>query len=283
MKITEIEGRLEEFRKQLKDEEKSETTIRQYLKDVSGMASWAKARNADALTKELVMDYKEELTACCTPATVNARLCGLNKFFSFAGCPECKVRLLRLQRDSFASAAREMTYEDYVQLLKTAYRKGDRRLQLIILTIGCTGIRVSELSAITVEALEKEEAVIRLKGKIRRILLPGRLCEILGQYAETRNIKSGPIFITRCGNPVNRTNLWKMMKNVCEEAGVSPEKVFPHNIRHLFARRYYDNTKDIAKLADILGHSSIETTRIYIRSTGEEERRQIEATGMLVD
>lgn len=283
MEIVKIEEKLGTYRKQLAAEEKSPATIEQYENDVRKFAAWAKAQGERELTKASVIQYKANIAEQSNPSTVNRRLCALNRFFSFAGCSECRVYLLKIQRDNFASHSQEMTREDYIRLLKAARSRGDTRLQLMLLTLGCTGIRVSELSAITVEAVREREAVIRLKGKIRRILLPEKLCIALGTYAEARNISAGPVFITRYGNPIDRSNIWKMLKRLCGIAGVSEEKVFPHNLRHLFAREYYAQNKDIAKLADILGHSSIETTRIYVRSTGAEERRQIEALGLFVE
>lgn len=210
------------------------------------------------------------------PATVNSKLTALNGFFRFLGRADCRVRLLRLQRRPFRDQSRELTRADYERLLAAAQRQGKPRLKLLLETICATGVRVSELKYITVEAAAHGSAEVALKGKIRMILLPGKLCRKLRQYAREQKIASGEIFLTGSGKSISRKQIWAEMKALCRQAGVEPSRVFPHNLRHLFATEFYRVCRDIVKLADVLGHSSIETTRIYLVTTGAEHARQLE-------
>ena len=229
------------------------------------------------ITKEMVIAYKSKLLAeHYAVRSVNSILASLNSLFTFLGWSDCKVKSMKLQRQIYCPEEKELTKAEYLRLVNTAKRKGKERLNLILQTICGTGIRVSELEYITVEAAKSGKAVVALKGKTRSVFLVKELQKKLLRYATEQNISSGTIFITRNGKPLSRTNIWREMKGLCQEAGVNPQKVFPHNLRHLFARVFYGIEKDIAKLADILGHSSINTTRIYIISTGSEHRKRME-------
>ena len=229
----------------------------------------------------LVLTWKAQLTAQYAPATVNAMLAGLNRFFDFAGRPECRVKVLRLQRRSFREAERELDRGEYRALVRTARTLGRERLALVMETICATGIRVGEMPFITVEAACRGRTDVALKGKVRTIFLPDRLCRRLLQYARKQKIASGEIFLTGGGKRLSRTQIWAEMKRLCCAAGVAADKVFPHNLRHLFARTFYRACQDVVKLADILGHSSIETTRIYLLTTGAEHLRRLERLGLL--
>ena len=246
-------------------------------------ASSASAENAAAgITKEDVIDYKEMLKDNFCPATVNAKIAAINSFFAFAERPDLKVKQVKIQKKPYSARRMELTKAEYERLVETARRTGDERLALVIQTICATGIRVSELSYITADAVRKGEAVVDLKGKIRVVLIAGKLKKALVKYMKRAGIIAGAIFVTKSGKPLDRSNIWKMMKALCEKAGVSREKVFPHNLRKLFARCFYKTCRDIAKLADILGHSSINTTRIYIATTGAEHRRSLDALELVV-
>lgn len=265
----------------LKYEERSENTITQYQRDISSFLSWAESTGME-LVKGTVIHYKEKLQEAYTPTSVNTKLAALNSFFSYLERFDLKVKQLKIQRQAYCSSEKELTKGEYHRLVNTAKKLENQRLALIIQTIGGTGIRVSELEFITGEAVYKGEAVVRLKGKTRTILIPEKLRRLLKQYMKQEKIQTGPVFITKNGRLLHRSSIWKMMKNLCKSAGVDEKKVFPHNLRHLFARCFYGIDKDIVKLADVLGHSSINTTRIYIISTGEEHRRQMDAMGLVV-
>ena len=217
----------------------------------------------------------------CQPATINGKLAALNKFFAFLGWIDCQVKYLKVQRRMFRSSGRELSRKDYTCLVETARELGRERLALLIETICATGIRVSEVRYITVEAAQKGQTEIALKGKLRTILLPGKLCRKLIKYARKRKIAAGEIFLTRSGKGLSRRQIWAEMKALCAKAGVERSKVFPHNLRHLFARSFYRACRDVVKLADVLGHSNIETTRIYLISTGAEHARQLERLGLV--
>ena len=263
-----------EFSAHLKNEEKSQNTTEKYLRDVRMFAAHFRGTE---ITKEMVIAYKSKLLAAhYAVRSVNSMLASLNSLFTFLGWSDCKVKSMKLQRQIYCPEEKELTKAEYLRLVNTAKRKGKERLNLILQTICGTGIRVSELEYITVEAAKSGKAVVALKGKTRSVFLVKELQKKLLRYATEQNISSGTIFITRNGKPLSRTNIWREMKGLCQEAGVNPQKVFPHNLRHLFARVFYGIEKDIAKLADILGHSSINTTRIYIISTGNEHRRRME-------
>ena len=270
---------LNQFTKYLKDEERESSTIAKYLHDVKTFANWLQDRE---INKENLTAYKEYLIKKkYNPKTVNGILSAINKFLVFSGLADLKVKYLRIQRQLFRNSNRELTQAEYMKLLNKAQELGKERLNLIMQTICATGIRVSELKYITIEAVKKGRAEISLKGKIRTILLTGKLCKKLLKYAKRQKITSGEIFITRSGRGLGRKQIWAEMKALCKNAGVAAGKVFPHNLRHLFARTFYKVCKDVAKLADVLGHSSIETTRIYLISTGAEHLQTLNKLRLL--
>ena len=271
---------LSDFEKHLRGEEKSENTVEKYLRDARAFASYA---SGTAVTKEIVIAYKnkriaEQYAAC----SVNSMLASINRLLTFLGLADCRVQAVKLQRQAYCSEEKELSKAEYLRLVRAAKHRGNRRLNLIVQTICGTGIRVSELPFITAEAAQHGEAVVSLKGKTRTVFLVQALQKKLCRYAAEQGITSGSLFVTRSGRPINRTNIWREMKSLCREAEVNPSKVFPHNLRHLFARIFYCMEKDIAKLADILGHSSINTTRIYIISTGAEHRRRMEKMHLIL-
>ena len=267
------------FVQYLRQEERSAGTIEKYLRDVRAFAAWL---GGTPLTKEAAALWKGGLLdQGCTPATVNSKLAAINKFFSFAGWAEFRVKPLKIQRRLFRDDSRELTRAEYLRLLETARALGRERLALLMETICATGIRVSEVQNITVEAARRGKTEIALKGKIRTILLPGKLCRKLLKYARKRQIASGKIFLTKGGRGMSRGQIWAEMKALCQEAGVAASKVFPHNLRHLFARTFYKAYRDVAKLADVLGHSSLETTRIYLISTSAEHAVMLEGLHLL--
>ena len=269
--------RLAAFQEELLRKEYSAGTAENYLRAVRAFARWS-GGTAD---RSRVLAWKARLTAQYAPATVNASLAGVNRFFSFMGWGECKVKGLRLQRRSFREVERELDRTEYQTLVRTARTLGQERLALVMETICATGIRVGEVPYITVEALRRGKAEVALKGKIRTILLPGKLCRKLLKYAERQKITSGEIFLTRGGKRLSRVQIWAEMKRLCRAAGVAAGKVVPHNLRHLFARTFYQASRDVVQLADILGHSSIETTRLYLLTTGAEHLRRLERLGLL--
>lgn len=271
MQLTERE--FDQFEDYLRHDEREESTIEAYLRSLTRFAEWADGR---AITKELAMEWKTALSeAGYRPISVNAMLAAVNKFFTCMGREDCKVKYLKLQRQMFRKSEKDLSKEEYQRLVQAAHEKGDLRMELILETICATGIRVGELKYITVEAIRAGVAEIALKGKIRTILLPHRLCRKLQKYARQQKIASGKIFLTQDGLPVSRQYVWTRMKALCEPAGVERTKVFPHNLRSLFARSFYGSCHDVVRLADVLGHSSIETTRIYLMSTGKEYLRQL--------
>ena len=270
---------IERFRNYLREEEKSENTLEKYIRDVTAFSAFCNG----AITKDTVIAYKQSLIdGGYAVRSINSMLASLNSLFSFLGWCELRVKSLKVQQQVFCPEEKEMTKAEYERLCRTAERKQNERLCLILQTICGTGIRVSELQFITVEAVRKGEATVSLKGKTRSIFIVRDLQKKLLRYISEQHIMTGAIFITRTGKPMSRTNIWREMKSLCIEAEVNPEKVFPHNLRHLFARVFYGIEKDIAKLADILGHSSINTTRIYIISTGTEHRQRMERMRLIL-
>ncbi len=266
------------FKTYLIEEEKSENTIDKYIRDVTFFMIWLTSRE---VTKILALEYKKELCEKYAPASVNAAISSLNSFFEFTGWHDIRIKALKIQRQIFSNKDKELTKAEYERLLTAAKNKKNERLYLLMQTICSTGIRVSELKFVTCEAVKKGQAVISCKGKMRTIFLPKELCRMLKEYIKEQGIKGGSVFVSRNGKPLDRSYIWKTLKNLCEAAGVSKDKVFPHNFRHLFARTYYSLQKDIVRLADILGHSSVETTRIYTIETGDICRRQIQKLGLL--
>lgn len=270
---------LEAFERHLRLEERESGTIEKYLRDVRAFAGWLEGRT---LNKEAVVAWKEHLLKKgYAPSTINSMLIAVNQFFRFRHWDELRVKTIRIQRQIFRSREKELTREEYIRLLETAQAQGKERLALLMEAICATGVRVSEVRYLTVEAARAGRAEIALKGKIRTILLPGKLCRKLLKYAKKQKISSGEIFLTRTGKGLTRRQIWAEMKAVCKRARVAPSKVFPHNLRHLFARTFYKACRDVVQLADVLGHSSIETTRIYLASTGDEYVRRMDRLGLI--
>lgn len=274
------ERNIEKFIIHLEQEEKSKNTIEKYARDVRAFALYV---GEEGITKEKVIAYKNKLLSDNYAArSINSMLASINSLFAFLEWKDCKVKSIKLQKQLYCSRKKELSKAEYLRLLESAKKNGNERLNLLIQTICSTGIRVGELQYITVEAAKLGKTVVFLKGKMRTIFIVKELRRRLIRYATERNITTGAIFITRNGKTMSRTNIWREMKRLCEQAGVDSEKVFPHNLRHLFARHFYSIEKDIAKLADILGHSSINTTRIYIITTENEHRRCMERMRLVV-
>ena len=264
---------IEAFGRYLLTEEKAENTVEKYLRDVRAFIGFVDG----AVTKETVIAYKNYLQEQgYAKRSINSMLCSVNAFLHFCGRDDCRVKLLKLQREVFCREEKELTKAEFERLCNVALSDGNKRLYMLLQTLCGTGIRVSELEFVTVEAVKQGEAVVTLKGKTRTVFFVKELRKKLLSYAKENGITHGQIFVTKTGKPMSRTNIWREMKNLCRKAKVDERKVFPHNLRHLFARVFYGLKKDIAKLADILGHSSIETTRLYIVSSGYEHRREME-------
>ncbi|MBD5169094.1 MAG: tyrosine-type recombinase/integrase [Oscillibacter sp.] len=271
----EIQG----FAAQMETEGRSAGTIEKYLRDARAFAAWL---DDIELTGGTAAGWKEHLlNRRYAPTTINSMLSAVNRLLKFLGREDCKVKFLRIQRRAFREQGRELTKGEYQKLLDTAAAEGQERLGLLMETICATGIRVSEVQYITTEALRQGRTDISLKGKIRTILLPGKLCRKLLKYAKKQKIASGEIFLTKSGKSLSRRLIWREMKALCAKAGVEASKVFPHNLRHLFATTFYKVCRDIVKLADVLGHSSINTTRIYLMTSGAEHARQLERLGLI--
>ncbi|MFR2825499.1 MAG: tyrosine-type recombinase/integrase [Enterocloster bolteae] len=268
------------FRNYLLEEERSAATIEKYGRDVLAFLSWLSDR--EEISKEVVVGYKQAIIGKYKTTSANSMLVSVNRFLDFIGKKDCQVKLFKIQRNPFRKKDKELTKEEYNRLILAAKAKSSSRLFLMIQAICSTGIRVSEHRFITREALERGRITIYNKGKERVVFLPKKLKKCLLQYCGQNGIYSGPVFVTKNGTPVNRCNVWAEMKALCKEAGVSPEKVFPHNLRHLFAVTYYRMQKDIVHLADILGHSNIEYTRIYTFTSEEEHARVLSRMCLLI-
>ena len=259
-------------------EEHASGTIEKYRRDIVSFTLFLDGRS---VTKEIARDWKAYLQdRGYAPRTINTMLSALNSFFRFAGW-DIKLKFLKIQHQLFRDPARELSRAEYDRLIVTARESGQKRLALIMETLCATGIRISELHYITVEAAKKGRTTIALKGKIRTILLPTKLCRKLVKYAKKQKFASGEVFLTKSGKSITRRQVWYELKRLCHSAGVEPSKVFPHNFRHLFATTFYHACKDIARLADVLGHSSIETTRIYLTVSGAEQARQLDELGLI--
>ena len=270
---------IEQFEAYLHKEERSNGTVDNYIRNVRELAAWLAGQ---AVTKEQLVAWKDALQAKrLQPTTVNAKLAAIGCFLRVMGWQDCQVRFLRVQRRVFREKEKELTREEYEKLLAAAQQQGSARLALLLETICATGVRVSEVQYITVEAARRGRAEVTMKGKIRTILIPNKLCRKLLKYAKQTKTASGKIFLTRNGTALSRKQIWAEMKSLCQAAGVSPGKVFPHNLRHLFATVLYRACHDIVKLADVLGHSRIETTRIYLVTTGFEYAKQLEQLGLV--
>ena len=271
---------LPRFLNQLRQEERGTGTIAKYSRDIQGFL--ADLPPDGQVTKASVLAWKERLTDRYAVSTVNTMLAALNRFFSFLGWYDCRVKTIKRQRQIFRKKERELNKQDYLRLLRAAKQRKNDRLYFLMETLSSTGIRVSELPFVTVESLATGWATVDCKGKRRTILLTPKLCRVLRRYCQAKGIATGPIFVTRTGKPMDRSNIWRELQSLCAQAGVDRRKVFPHNFRHLFAQAFYALKKDIAKLADLLGHASIETTRIYIMESGAEHLRQIEQLGFVL-
>lgn len=267
------------FNHHLVEEERSQATIEKYNRDIKRLVVFL---NGGAVTKETMIEYKQHLLEQgYAERSVNSMLAAVNSMFEFLEWYECRVKAIKLAPEIYRPEEKELTQKEYDRLVDTAMKQGKKKLALILQTICGTGIRISELKFITVEAVRKGEAKVHCKGKSRKIFLVDELRELLSDYIKRNSIRSGAIFLGSTGKPMNRTTVWREMKSLCKAARVKPSKVFPHNLRHLFARVFYKIEKDIAKLADVLGHSSINTTRIYLVSTGKEHKRNMQKMGLV--
>ena len=269
----------------LREEERSRATVEKYLRDVRKFQEYLCLLGGDesggmeagkyGIDKKVVLEYKQYLNEHYKTTSVNSMLAAVNSFLEYLECGEYKVKLFKIQHVQFSEPERELTEKDYRRLVQAAERKKDTRMSMLFQTIGSTGIRISELRFITVESLGHSRVDIYNKGKSRIVLLPAELVRVLTKYCRKMGIIGGSIFITRNGRPMDRSNINKKMKEMSREAGVDERKVFPHNFRHLFARTFYRIEKDVVRLMDLLGHSNINTTRIYTMSTEEQPRRQM--------
>ena len=273
------EQQILKFRNHLIEEEKSNATIGKYVRDLKAFQIWLEKATLD---KGSVLNYKVHLCEKYATASVNSMLSSINSFFAYFEWFELRVKTIKVQKQIFASKEKELSKSEYERLLAAAKMKS-QRLYLLLQTICSTGIRISELRFVTAESLERGTAEVSCKGKYRCVFLPTILCKMLEIYVKEQKIKSGPIFVSKNGNPLDRSNIWNAMKKLCKEARVSESKVFPHNLRHLFARTYYSAQKDVVRLADILGHSSVNTTRLYTMETGDVHRKQIQRLGLICD
>lgn len=263
----------------LRAEERAAATIEKYTRDIRAFAAWL---DGSAVTKALSSGWKEHLLAQgLSPATVNAKLSAINGLFRFLGLEDCRVKFLKVQRQTFRDTAKELTRREYNRLIEAAQASGKAWLALAMQTMGAAGIRVSELGCVTVEAARRGQMHVALKGKVRTVMLPDKLCRKLLKYAGKQKIASGKIFLTKGGKDIPRNQVWREMKALCKKAGVEAAKVFPHNLRHLFAVTFYEATRDLVKLADVMGHSSVNTTRIYLLTTGREHLQQLNRLNMV--
>ena len=269
----------ERFAAYLREQEKSASTIALYKRNLAALCRFL---SGEPVTKDALIKWKEQLTRQYAAASVNTMLTAVNTFLGFAGWADYKVKPLKIQRSLFCREEKELTREEYLRLVRAARGAGNERLCLVLQTICSTGIRISELQFITVEAAHAGRAVVSCKNKTRMIFMPATLCRVLLGYAKRQGRKAGPLFVTKAGKPIDRSNVWRDMKTLCESAGVAPGKVFPHNLRHLFARTYYALEKDLSRLADILGHSNVNTTRIYTMESGMVHARQIEHMRLVI-
>lgn len=263
----------------LREEERTPATVKQYERDIRQFLTFLGEKE---LTREQTLAYKAKLEETYQPVSVNAKLAAINGVLVFAGHADLRLKFLKIQQKAYCPAEKELTKNEYRRLVKAAEEGNDSRLSPLLQTLCGMGIRVSELKFITVEAVKKGEVTIHLKGKARLLLIPEKLQCVLQAYVKEKGVETGKIFVTKNGNSLDRSNIWKMLKSLCQKAGVCEKKVFPHNLRHLFARTFYDKEKDLAKLADIMGHSSVNTTRIYTISSGREHRRCMDALGLIL-
>lgn len=271
---------IEDYCQWLRQNEMSFGTITKYRHYLKVFRDFLKG---NAVSKEKVIIWKDQLRERLSPVTANGALAALNSFFRFCGWEDCAVRFIKIKQRIFCPKQSELSREEYASLVSAAQREGNERLALLLQTVCSTGIRISELCYITVAAVEQQTAQVDCKGKVRTVFLTNALCRLLKEYAKKMNIQSGMIFVTRTGKPMDRSNIWREMKKIAIKAGVDTNKVYPHNLRHLFARVYYSQEKDLVRLSDILGHSSVNTTRIYTMESGENHIRQLEKMDLLID
>ena len=272
-------AKIEAFAQYLRDQERSAATIEKYVHDVRALADFLNGRD---ISKGLLLEWKEALIEAYAPASVNTMLAAVNRFLAFCGLGDLRLRKLKIQKSLFLSEDKELTRAEYVRLVQAAQRQENARLSLVIQTICATGIRVSELRFITAEAVQSGRAEVSNKGKRRTVFLPDKLRRLLKSYLQKQKITAGAVFLSRNGRPLDRSNIWRDMKALCESAGVAPGKVFPHKLRHLFARTFYALEKDLSRLADILGHSSVNTTRIYTAESGAVHARLLGRLNLVV-
>ena len=277
--MSEFENKISGFKKHLIYQERSQYTIDKYIHDTRIFLEFVNNRN---ISKELVIEFKSFLGERYATSSANSMLAAVNKFLQFIGFTNLRVKPFKIQRVLFVSEEKELSRNEYIRLIEAAKRQKNERLMLIVETICATGIRVSELKFITVESVSAGRAEIKCKGKFRTVFLPPQLCKLLKKYIQKQKITAGAVFITRNGKQLDRSNIWRDMKKLCSLTSVSPQKVFPHNLRHLFARTYYSLEKDLSRLADILGHSNINTTRIYTIESGHIHARQIERLNLVI-
>lgn len=275
-----ISENIRDFARALTERERAERTVRKYTRDLERLAEFAGERPLD---KALLVSFKRAVAEKYSPSSVNTILAAVNGFLDFIGQSGLRLKPLRIQRRAFLPEERELTVGEYRRLVAAARESGNVRLALILQTICATGIRVSELRFITAEAVREGRAEISCKGKSRVVLLPEKLRRLLADYLKKRGASAGAVFVTSRGNPPDRSNLWREMKRLCAAAGVAEGKVFPHNLRHLFARTFYSMEKDLSRLADILGHSAVNTTRIYTMESGKVHQKQINRLGLVLD
>ena len=271
---------IESYGKTLQLEERCEATVQKYVG--AATAFFGFLPEGKRVTRELALAWKAEISAKNAASTVNVMLSAVNRFFAFMEWDDIRMKRLKTQRRIFRDRDRELSKAEYLRLLDAARRRGNPRLYYLTQTLAATGIRVSELRFVTVESLRSGATVVDCKGKRREILIPKNLRGKLLTYCKDMGIASGSVFVTRSGKPLNRSNIWRELQSLCDAAHVDRRKVFPHNLRHLFAVTFYRAEKDIAKLADLLGHASINTTRIYIMESGAEHERRIERLGLVV-
>lgn len=264
---------------ELREQERAGATIQKYVRDLNALLEFL---DGGPLTKAALLEWKGRLVESYAPASVNSMLAAVNGFLSFMGWRDLKIKPLKIQKSPFCDEGKELTQAEYARLVRAAEDEGNERLSLVIQTICATGIRVSELKFITVEAVRSGRGEINNKGKRRPVFLPEKLRRVLKKYLQKQKITAGAVFVTRGGKPIDRSNIWRDMKRLCQSAGVEPGKVFPHNLRHLFARTYYTLEKDLSRLADILGHSNVNTTRIYTAESGLVHARQLDRMGLVL-
>lgn len=270
---------IQKYLTHLQEQERSPHTISKYAHDLTALRAYL---NGEPLTKTALIGWKAQLVAELAPASVNSMLVAVNGYLGFMGWPDLKIKLLKIQKSVFVDESKELTRTEYEQLVRAAKRQENERLSLVIQTLCATGIRVSELRFITAEAVQCGRAEISNKGKRRIVFLPAALRKLLAAYLRKQRKTSGPVFTTRSGEPLDRSNIWRDMKALCQSAGVDPKKVFPHNLRHLFARTFYSIDHDLSRLADILGHSSITTTRIYTAECGAVHAQQVDRLRLVI-